>query len=244
MPSRSETGHAKNVENFADLIAYVTSYGDTYNPSKEVLTVANLNILLANAKAEMSNVKTNETNFNNATNARMAEFKTLKPLSTQIINSLAATDATEQTVKNAKTINRKIQGQRTPKKETPPQTEETKNKEPKSASASQQSYDLLIDHFDKLIKLIEVEPQYNPNEINLQAPSLKKKITQLKATNKAVSDSTTAYTNSIITRNKVLYSEKSGLVDTAASVKKYVLSIYNASSPEYKQIKKIAFKSR
>ena len=35
MASTSETGHAKNVANFQNLIAFVTGYGATYNPSKK-----------------------------------------------------------------------------------------------------------------------------------------------------------------------------------------------------------------
>ena len=35
MPSTSETGHAKNVANFEDLISFCNGYGATYNPSKD-----------------------------------------------------------------------------------------------------------------------------------------------------------------------------------------------------------------
>ncbi len=244
MPSRSETGHAKNVENFQDLITYVISYADKYNPTNTALTVPSLTTQLTNAETAMSNVKTNETGFNNATNARMAAFKPLKPLSTKIINSLSSAGADTQTVKNAQTINRKIQGQRTPKKDTLPPAEGVTEETNKTVSSSQQSYDLLIDHFDKLIKLVQAETTYNPNESDLTVTAIVEKHTELKATNKSVGDSITAYRNSIIARNKILYKEEKGLVETAASVKKYILSIYSASSPEYKQIKKIAFKTR
>ena len=39
MASTSETGHAKNVANFQNLIAFVKAYGETYNPSKEALKI-------------------------------------------------------------------------------------------------------------------------------------------------------------------------------------------------------------
>jgi hypothetical protein len=42
MASTSETGHAKNVANFQDLISFVTSYGATYNPSKNGLKLPQL----------------------------------------------------------------------------------------------------------------------------------------------------------------------------------------------------------
>lgn len=52
------------------------------------------------------------TAYNNAVNDRMLGFKPLKPTATRIIGALAATDATTEVLKDAKTINRKLQGQR------------------------------------------------------------------------------------------------------------------------------------
>ena len=37
MASTSETGHAKNIANFQDLISFCQGYGATYNPTKESL---------------------------------------------------------------------------------------------------------------------------------------------------------------------------------------------------------------
>ena len=37
MASTSETGHAKNIANFQDLISFCQGYGVTYNPTKESL---------------------------------------------------------------------------------------------------------------------------------------------------------------------------------------------------------------
>ena len=42
MPAYYETGHAKNVANFQDLIAFVTGYGATYNPTKNALKLPQL----------------------------------------------------------------------------------------------------------------------------------------------------------------------------------------------------------
>lgn len=42
MPSTTETGHAKNVATFEDLITFCTGYGTPYNPSKAALKIAAL----------------------------------------------------------------------------------------------------------------------------------------------------------------------------------------------------------
>ena len=45
MASTTETGHAKNVANFEDLISFVTGYGATYNPTKVPIKLASLTTL-------------------------------------------------------------------------------------------------------------------------------------------------------------------------------------------------------
>jgi hypothetical protein len=50
MTSTSETGHAKNVANFEDLISFCTGYGTAYNPSKVTIKLPALNTLFTSAK--------------------------------------------------------------------------------------------------------------------------------------------------------------------------------------------------
>jgi len=137
MPSTSETGHAKNVANFEDLISFCNGYGGTYNPSKAAIKIAELQTQFVNAQNAINSVKSTQTAFKNATNKRIEAFKPLKSLATKIINALDATDASAQTVKDAKTINRKIQGQRasTPKT-TPPPTDGSTPSPDKTISTS------------------------------------------------------------------------------------------------------------
>lgn len=244
MPSTSETGHAKNVANFQDLISFCTGYGATYNPSKSALTIANLQLQLSNAKAALQQVKTTQTAFNNATNNRMLAFKPLKSLGTKIINALDATDASVETVKDARTINRKIQGQRaTTKPVEKPVAEGATPPADKTISTSQQSYDQQIEHFSKLIELLSADSNYNPNETELTVTTIQTKLDQLKVTNTAVIDGYTNWSNSRINRNAALYNPLTGLVNTALDIKKYVKSIFGATSPQFKQVSKLEFKN-
>ena len=64
MASTSETGHAKNVANFQDLIEFVTGYGATYNPSKNSLKLAELITLKTSAENSLSDVITKNTLYN------------------------------------------------------------------------------------------------------------------------------------------------------------------------------------
>lgn len=243
MKQTTETGHAKNVANFKDLIAFCKGHGTAYNPVNPTLLMANLESVYAQAEAVLKVVKTNENAFDNATNKRTDTFKPLRPLATRIINALDATEASEETVKDARTINRKLQGQRAnaAKKEAPVPEGQTPGSK-KKISASQQSFDLQIDHFDKLVTLLAAEPNYNPNETDLKLTAVKSVLAELKTANSNVINMYEAWSNSRIARNNILYKEVTGLLSAALDVKKYILSVFGARSPQYKQVSGLLFR--
>ena len=113
--------------------------------------------------------------------------------------------------------------------------------DPATISTSQQSFDSVLDNFDKLSQLVAAEPMYKPNEPELALTGLTTFIAAMEASNQAVIDSTTALSNALISRNKVLFAEPDGLVPIADAVKLYLRSIYKVSSPEYKQVSKLQF---
>ena len=239
MPSTSEVGHAKNVANFGDLIAFCTAYGTTYNPPKTTLQLASLGTLLTSARTELNNVITAKNSFDTVTGERQAIFENLKPLATKIINFLAVTDASEQTIADAKTINNKIQGRRAG---TISETPSTEGGTPQNTvSISRQSYDMLTENFATLIDLVASIPTYTPNETELTVASLNDYLGQLQSANTNVTNAEVAYSNARISRDNVLYADGSGLVDIASDIKKYVKAIFGATSSEYKQISGIKF---
>ncbi|MEQ1554664.1 MAG: hypothetical protein ABL929_10820 [Ferruginibacter sp.] len=244
MPSTSETGHAKNVANFEDLISFCNGYGAAYNPSKDSLSIAKLKDLQTASKSTLQEVKTNKTGFDNATNARQLAFKDLKPFATKIVNALAVSGATDLVVANSKTVNRKIQGAKangSTKIPTTPTDPNTPIPTDKTISTSQQSYDSLIDHFTKLIETVSQEPSYKPNETELKTTTLQTKLDDLKTTNSKLIDGYTNWSNARINRNTTLYNPLTGLVQTALEVKKYVKSVFGATSPQFKQVSGLEF---
>ena len=238
MASTSEVGHAKNVANFQDLIEFVTGYGATYNPSKSSLKLAQLVALKATAEAKLTDVISKNTNYNNKVNERMVAFSNLKSLSTRLVNALQTTDATTQTINDAKTFNRKMQGKKASASQTPT---DPNAPAPTTISTSQQSYDQLIQHLTGLKSILEEEPSYTPNETDLQVASIDAKIADLTAKNTAVSTAYTNISNSRISRNETLYTSDNGIFETASEVKKYIKSVFGASSPQYNQVSGIKF---
>ena len=222
MASTSEVGHAKNVANFQDLIEFVTGYGATYNPSKNSLKLPQLVALKATAETKLTDVISKNTAYNNKVNERMVAFSNLKSLSTRLVNALQTTDATTQTINDAKTFNRKMQGKKASASQTPT---DPNAPAPKTISTSQQSYDQLIQHLAGLKSVLEEESSYTPNETDLQVATLDAKIADVTAKNTAVSTAYTNISNSRITRNETLYTSANGIFETASAVKKYIKSV-------------------
>jgi len=240
MASSSETGHSKNVSNLETLVSYCTGYGVTYNPSNSDILLSELATFHTDSKASVKLVKTTETPFNDVEGQRKLIYKPLKPLATKVLSALKSSGAPSTVIADAETINRKIQGKRADNTVVEvPVGQTAKDK----ISVSQQSYDMQIDHLEKLIELVDVEPKYNPNETPIKVVTLSNFKTQLETINTTVKNTYIPYSNAMIARDKKLYDSAKGLVARAQLVKNYVKSIFGASSPEFKQISKLQFKT-
>lgn len=239
MKSTSETGHAINVANFNNLITSVMALGAMYAPSKAELKLASLNAISASATNSIDEVMKKRNAYNNAVNARLLGFSKMRPLTTRLLAALYITDANFELLKDAKTINRKIQGKRALAIEPVAEGEVA----PKSISASQVSYSQLIQHFTTLVNLIETVSSYQPTENDLKLDTLQTYITELNSLHSEVSTAYISIGNTRMERNQILYKPLVGLINIALSVKLYVKSVFGAKSPEYKGINKIPFRT-
>jgi len=239
----TETGHAKNVANFEDLISFCTGYGASYNPNKTSIKIPALSSLHSEAVNKLAAVNSAQIPWSNAVSAREILFEPLSKLITRVLNSLDASDVPKQVVDNAKTIARKIQGKRATPKSTivPPDPAAPAEENSNNISASQMSFDNRIDNMDKLIQLLSAQSGYAPNETELTTASLTTLLTNMRTANTAAINAFTPLSNSRIERNNLLYQTETGLVDIAGDVKKYVKSVFGATSPQYKQVSGLKF---
>lgn len=240
MPTTSETGHAKNVANFEALISFCTGYGAAYNPSKASIKLTALSALLTSANASLTAVNTALAPYGAALNAREAAFAPLSKLVTRIINALDASNVSKQVVSDAKTIARKIQGRRA-SQPVPDDPNTPEDESQKSISASQMSFDNRIQNFEQLVQLLTAQTGYAPNENDLKVTTLATLLATLKTKNTEAITALAPLSNTRLSRNNILYAAETGLVDIAAEVKKYVKSLYGATSPQFKQISGIKF---
>jgi len=254
MSSTSEVGFAKLLAHFDELINTCTGYGTAYNPSLPAIGLANLNNIKTAAAAATGATTSAFTQYKVTTNAREAIFEPVKALSTRLVNALIASGASDETVKDARSLQRKINGTRAkalPKKQPATTTQRVVNPgdtvnlpvdpTPISISVSQVSYDGVVDNFSKLHDLLSSVPSYAPNEADLQVASLNSLLAQMKSSNAAVIAAANALSNSRIARNAALYQPVTGLVTLAKEVKAYVKSLFGARSAQYKQLSKLKF---
>lgn len=241
--SKSETGHAKNLANFEQLISIVISYGTSYNPSRTALKISALQNLATSAQNTANTLKTVMPVYYNAVAARREAFKLLKPLITRTQNALKVTDTSDKTKENVRTIVRKIRGTRSKPK---------KSKEEKAAlaaegikikenSSAQLSYDNRLDNFDLFITHLAGIPQYTPNETELKIDNLIAVKNSLIEKNSDVITAETTLSNARIARNEIFYKKGTGLVDITVDVKTYIKSVYGHKSPQYKQVSSLKF---
>lgn len=245
--ANSETGHGKNVSTFANLISFCTACGTTYNPSKAILQLSSLNLQLAAAQAALQVVRTTKATYDNATIAREIVMARQKPLTIRIISTLEATDASIKTVDDARTILTRIQGRgRKPREFVEANAlAVAQGFEPvKTISTSQQNYDKLVDNFEALIVILKTERHYNPSETELKLPALNALLTEMKTKNTSCVTSWAALSNARLNRNKLLYGELTGMVDTASEVKTYLSSVLGTMTTELEQVGTLQFIKR
>lgn len=235
----AETGHARNVEHFAQLISFVQGYGADYAPSNTTITLLNLQTKIAASQGGIDSVSSARAPLTVAVNNRQNAFADLRPLTTRVVNSFAASGAPQNAIDDAKTLKRKLDGARA--KTLPKDDPNAPDDESKTNSVSQQSYTQLTEHLDNLLELLESSGAYAPNETELKVTTLSTYSASLKDANTAVINATTPLSNARISRDETLYADETGLVDLAALVKKYVKSLYGADSAQFQQVSGLKF---
>lgn len=245
MGSTSETGPAKTLGNFNDLISFCIGWGSKYMPPQKALEVANLQNVHQQATTVVKEVSILKAAYDITLNNRQLAFDSLKATSARVVNALASGGADKKIIADARTVNRKIRGARATKAGSPQQAN-ANAAEPsaRTISVAQLSYDNQLYNFEKLAELVRQDSRYMPNEKDLQMSGLDNYIETLSATNKKVIDAYTLLSNKRIERDSILYNEPGGLVPLALRVKLYAKSAFTITSPLYRQVSKIQFKNR
>jgi hypothetical protein len=245
MSTYYETGHAKNVANLLKLNQLIVTLGAAYNPANAAIKAPALATLYTNANTKLNDVSAAFTAWKNATNQREIAFEPLPKFSTQILGALQSSGTIQQTIDDfsSQAANLRSSGSKLTKADAgksalPMDLPET---EVHTHSTSQLSFDNQLQHFQKMVLLVQSVPAYNPNETNLKVSSLQTQLTNLIAANNAANTSWAAVKNTRIQRNLFFYGKDTGLLDVVKQAKAYIKSLYGAQSQQYKAANLIKF---
>lgn len=236
-----ETGHVKNAANLLKYNQFLATLGSAYNPSNTAISLSALTTAQTTATNKINAVATALTNWNNAQNARKTEFDSLAAFSTQLLGALKAAGAAKQTTDDFAFLVGKMRGDDGGKLTKADGgkiaiTNDNGNPEETTTgkSTSQQSFDQKIEHFNKMILLLQSEPSYAPNEVQFQLTTLNAKLANLNTVNDNANNAKTLLTSSRIDRNLFFYDPTGGVLELAKKSKDYVKSVFGASSLQYK----------
>jgi hypothetical protein len=241
MASRSETGHNKNVANFAAVYQILEEMGTLYNPSNQNILLTKLLPIRTELKAVTKTLNDKLPLYKNNVVAREVAIEPLKKLMTRVINNVKSLDISEANKENIINLAIKIRGYKTkkaPKLDTDAKTTES---EADSVSTSQMSYDNRIANLDTLIAQLSSTTKYAPNETDLKIVTLKTFHASLEAASTAVNASSAAIITAKKSRNKTLYLNKINVIQLIKEIKSYLLGIGDEAKPYYKAIVRLKF---
>lgn len=236
----SESGDLKTLGNFSKLIEFISINTD-YNPANPILKLPALNAQKTAALAAVAEIGAKEAPYKAAVNERQATFEDLRLLVTRSGNMLKASGADQRTIDDAKTLARKISGQRkTPKPK--PEPEAPGSDGDSSHSVSQRSYENIAGNFADYVALLATAVSYSPNEPDLKIAGLQALSADLNAKNESVNGAFPPVSAARGVRDELVYTDEGSVVNTALLVKAYVRAALGPDTELFKQIKGLQFK--
>ena len=231
--------NVKTVAAFEEFTGFCSGYGGSYNPGLPNLKLSALNELAVKARQALEDVNVAKSALNIATNNREIAFAGLPKSVSSMTYALAASGASEQTMKDARMILRQMTSRR--KSREPIASGEATAPLEKGRSFSQRGYESMTDHFARLIQMLRDEPLYQPTENFLSVAGMNEQVLKLRSLNAAVTDARVGFSNARVALHQIYYGEANSIVSTGRSAKKYVRAIFGLNSSQYRQVKKIKF---
>jgi hypothetical protein len=230
--------HVKKVESFARLLGFCTGYGG-YNPGRQTLRIDALTTQLNHIQSAIENVKIAKADYDNQVNQRKQVFDQLPRLLSGILRTLEASGAKPEKLEDARAYAHQIMGA-SPKSRKPIPSAQAE--QPAAQRGRMQlAYVSKADAFSKLVMSVMKEPLYQPYEKQYSQAGLEAKVIELNQLNRQVADARRMWSESLISRNKVLYKDEGSMTNAARAVKKYVRGLYGHDSAEYALVKALEF---
>jgi hypothetical protein len=234
----NESGHAKNVANFDELMVILGTFGGSYQPALPAIQLDGLRKLQEQLQISMQNV--NDTNgvYRDKIYMRQNSYNQMSVLAMRMVNTMVGLALDTKMLAQAKGILSKIRGGSSRKKKEEGEDGTTPTK---SVSVSQMSFDQRKNNFSMLVGLVNAQPTYKPNEEEMQVTFLKKYVDALQNFNQ---EATVAEQNLIMARKErdaLLYAENAGIITLVQQIKAYTKGAFGTKHQSYERIKGIRF---
>lgn len=241
----NETGHARNVASFEDLVIIVKSLGAAYNPVAAAIQVNVLENLKIELRQHLQTVNDKNAVYRDKIYAKQNEMEKMSAMTTRILGMMTGLGMDSKIINQAKSIAKKIRGGGGKKKNGEPPSEATTSEstptEGKKVSASQMSFDQRLQNFSKLTALVASQAKYQPNETEMKTSSLQSYIETLQNLNQVATSAEQELTMARQQRDALLYEEIKGAVVLAQQTKAYIKGAFGSKSNEYNRVSGIKF---
>lgn len=236
----NETGHARNVANFQELVMVVKTMGSAYNPVAQAIQVPNLEELAKQLQVNLQTVNEKNGVYRDKIYNRQTSYEQMNELAMRIVNTIVGLGLDAKILAQAKSMLAKIRGGGKKKKTLPTDSSESPAK---TNSVSQMSFNQRKNNFDVLIELVSAQANYKPNKDDMQVSSLQAYIDSLEKLNSEANQAEQDLTIARQQRDILLYTETTGAMTLAQQIKGYVKGDFGVKSAEFERVKGIKFKS-
>ena len=214
MGTNSEGGHSNNVAIAEKVLDLLKSWGENYTPPTTRLTLTEVEPLVVSSRAALNQIQAADTPYHLAVNKRQSMMEELVRRSSSAF-MLVKVLGTKDFLAEVKTIYKSITGK---------------------SKVSRQSVESRIANFELLIERIKTLENYAPTEENLTIAAMEQLATDIRAAEAEVARLEKVLEKVRTERDKLLYTEKTGLMHCMRDIKTYIEAAYKRHSPEYKAL--------
>jgi hypothetical protein len=239
----SDSGHRKNVANFAQVVAIVVALGGEYQTAQPLILLSALQAKLSEAQAVLETVNASDAAETVASNAAEAEFEGFSKFATRLGKAISVNINDRLFTDDAMTLIRKLQGRRAgDAPEDDPLTPDVDESKLKN-SVSQLTRDMIVENFAALIALIRTRADvYKPNEEEFTFTGLTARLNAMRTANDAAKQASLSAENKRGERDTILYHPDTGVLKLVKLVKDYVAYHPGKNSPAYEQLVRLQFR--
>lgn len=251
--AKENSGHAKTVSNFKQVVMTVKNMNGHWNPVNDKLKIENMEARHAACEIFLNRVDAAEALDKIKTEARFAAYKSLNEVVRRVVAAMKSCEMDAKMIESATTIKKLIDGtnvsdaaQKRAKAAEQRKillgTEGVESTDDiKAYSVSKQDYDSRLKNFKRLMTLLEQAGNYATNQSDLTLTALNDFATALSDANNATNNAYDQLDNIRKERNDLLYGESDSIVNVVTLTKNELDAMETKQGPNHKKVASFKF---